>query len=65
MKHPLAMRSQVKRLIAGFCATLVFGTVLAQQATPPSPKPAAIAPPPRDNNKRSECALCDSQEATL
>lgn len=46
MKHPLAMRRQAKRLLAGFCATLIVGTVLAQQAAPPAPKPAAIAPPP-------------------
>ena len=51
MKHPHAMRRQAKRLFAGFCATLIVGTMLAQtglaqQAAPPSPKPAVAAPPP-------------------
>lgn len=50
MKHPLAMRRQAKFLIAGLCATLIVGTVLAQtglaQPAATSPKPAAIAPPP-------------------
>jgi D-alanyl-D-alanine carboxypeptidase (penicillin-binding protein 5/6) len=50
MKHPLAMRRQAKRLIAGFCATLLVGAALAQAtpaqpAAPASPKPA-VAPPP-------------------
>jgi len=50
MKHPLAMRRQAKRLIAGFCATLLVGTALAQiapaqPAAHASPKPA-VAPPP-------------------
>jgi D-alanyl-D-alanine carboxypeptidase (penicillin-binding protein 5/6) len=46
MTHLLAMRRQAKFLAAGLCATLIVGTVLAQQATPPAPKPAIAAPPP-------------------